>query len=443
MSSTEVTSSTKERLAILGGPKAITQDPGDMFTWPIITKEDEQAVLEMLHRGVAMSGTDVTVKLEEEICEYFGVKYALAFCNGTAALLGAMWACGVGVGDEIICPSPTYWAASLPALSLGATINYTDILAETLCIDPADIEHRISAETKAIVPVHNCAYPAEMDEIMAIAEKHNVKVIEDVSHAQGGLYKGRILGAIGHVGAFSMMAGKSLVAGEGGMLVTNDRKIYERAVAFGHYERTGLATMYSDGEGQITNPELKKFAGLPMGGYKHRLNQVASSLARVQLKHYPARIKEIQKAMNRFWDLLEGTPGIKANRPPAESGSTMAGWYAAKGLYRPEELGGLTVEKFCQAVTAEGFETFGGINHPMHLHPVLHEADIYGHGKPTVVAHAKRDVRQGPGSLPVSESIAERCFTIPWFKHDRPEIIAEYAAAFRKVAEHADELLKQ
>ncbi len=394
MSSTKVTSSTKSTLAVLGGPKAVTKDPGDMFTWPIITAEDEQAVLTMLRRGGAMSSTDVTIQLEKEICEYFGVKYALGYCNGTASLLGAMWACGVGIGDEIIVQSPVYWAAALPALSLGATMNFADILGDTLCIDPSDIEHRIGEHTKAIVAVHNCAYPAEMDEIMAIAEKHNIKVIEDVSHAQGGLYKGRMLGTIGHVGAFSMMAGKSLVAGEGGILITNDQSIFERAVAFGHYERTGLPTMYSDGEGQITNPELKKFAGVPLGGYKHRLNQVASSLARVQLKYYPQRIVEIQKAMNRFWDLLEGVPGIKAHRPPADSGSTMGGWYAAKGLYKPEELGGLDIGKFCQAVTAEGFKTRPGINNPLHLHPALHDADVYDQGKPTVIANASRDVRQ-------------------------------------------------
>lgn len=433
------TMKTSEKLAILGGPKAITKDPGDIFKWPIITREDEEAALDVLRRG-AMSRTEITKQFEQEIAEWMGMKYALAYCNGTAALHGAMWACGVGVGDEIIAPSLTYWATALPALSLGATINFADCLPDTLCIDPNDIEHRISEDTKAIVVVHYCAYPAEMDEIMAIAEKHNVKVIEDVSHAQGGLYKGRMTGTIGHVAAFSLMAGKSLVAGEGGMLVTNDRDIYERAIAFGHYERTGIRTDWSSDPGSITNPELKKFAGMPLGGYKHRMHQISSAVGRVQLKYYPERIKEIQKAMNRFWDLLEGTPGIKAHRPPKDSGSTMGGWYAAAGLYRPEELDGLPIEKFCKAVTAEGFEVEPGLNSPMHLHPMLHEADIYGHGKPTVIANAKRDVRQGPGSLPVTESIPKRAFEIPWFKHDYPEIIEEYANAFRKVAEHADEL---
>lgn len=430
----------KKHLAINGGPRAVTKEPSVMFTWPIVTKEDEQAVLEVLRRG-AMSHTDVTLELEKEIADWMGMKYALGHCNGTSALLGAMWACGVGIGDEVIAPSLTFWASLLQALSLGATVNFADCLDDTICIDPDDIEHRISENTKAIIAVHYCGHPAEMDEIMAIAEKHNIKVIEDVSHAQGGMYKGRMTGTIGHVGAFSMMSGKSLACGEAGMLVTNDREIYERAVAFGFYERTGPKTEWNKASGQITIPELKKFSGLPMGGYKYRLNQTASAMCRVQLKYYPQRIKEIQKAMNRFWDLLEGTPGIKAHRPPADSGSTMAGWYAAKGLYRPEEIGGLDVEKFCRAVQAEGVDVATpGANFPLHLHPLFHEADIYGHGKPTVIANAKRDVRQGPGSLPVSENIPQRCFSIPWFKHDHPEIIEEYAAAFRKVAEHADEL---
>ena len=145
--------------------------------------------------------------------------------------------------------------------------------------------------------------------------------------------------------------------------------------------------------------------------------------------------------MNHFWDLLEGVPGLRAHRPPKDSGSTMGGWYTARGLYRADELGGLPAARFCEAVTAEGSPTGPGANIPMHLHPVFNTADIYGHGKPTRVAHSDRDLRQPKGSLPVAESIAEIAFGIPWFKHYRPELIAEHAAAFRKVAEHADQLL--
>jgi perosamine synthetase len=145
--------------------------------------------------------------------------------------------------------------------------------------------------------------------------------------------------------------------------------------------------------------------------------------------------------MNHFWDLLEGAPGLKAHRPPKDSGSTMGGWYAAHGLYRAEEIGGLPIQRFVEAVRAEGASTNAGANFPLHLHPLLNEADIYHHGKPTRLANSDRDLRQGPGSLPVTESIPTTCYSVPWFKHYRPEIIAEYALAFRKVAEHADELL--
>jgi dTDP-4-amino-4,6-dideoxygalactose transaminase len=378
-----------------------------------------------------MSGTDVTLAFEQEFAAWHGVQYALAHNTGTAALHAAMFACGVGVGDEIIVPSLTYWASALPALSLGATIVFADVDPNTICLDPADIEHRITPRTKAIVPVHYCAYPCDMNPIMEIAERHGVKVIEDVSHAQGGRYQGRLLGTIGHVGAMSLMAGKSLAIGEGGILITADQAIYERAAAFGHYERTPSLTL----------PELQRFAGLPLGGHKYRMHQLSSAVGRVQLRYYQERMEEIQRSMNYFWDLLEGVPGIRAHRPPKGSDSTMGGWYAAHGLYVPEELGGVSVHRFCEAVRAEGVWTRAGANFLLHLHPMLNEADIYGHGKPTRLAHTTRDVRQPAGSLLVSESMPERVYNIPWFKHYRPRIIEEHAAAFRKVAESAGELL--
>ena len=400
-----------------------------MFTWPVITREDEEAALEVLRAG-KMSATDVTVKFEREFAAWHGMKYALAHNTGTAALHSAMFACGVGVGDEIICQSLTYWASALPALNLGATIVYAEVDPNTLTLDPEDVKRKITERTKAIIPVHYCGYPTDMDPIMEMADARGIKVIEDVSHAHGGLYKGRLVGTIGHVGAMSVMSGKALPVGEGGVLVTNDKEIYEHAIAFGHYERTG----------QIEHPDLKPFAGLPLGGFKYRMHQISSAVGRVQLRHYHDRMAVIQKAMNCFWDLLEGVPGIRAHRPSKDSGSTMGGWYAPHGLYVPEEFGGLSVRTFCEAVRAEGVSVSPGANLLMHLHPVLNDADVYGHGKPTRIAHSDRDVRQPEGSLPVSESMPDRVYSIPWFKHYRPQIIEEHAEAFRKVAEHADEL---
>jgi dTDP-4-amino-4,6-dideoxygalactose transaminase len=166
-------------------------------------------------------------------------------------------------------------------------------------------------------------------------------------------------------------------------------------------------------------------------------------MGRVQLRHYDARCAEIQQGMNHFWNLLEDVPGIKAHRPCKDSGSTMGGWYAAHGLYRPEELGGLSVTRFCQAVSAEGCGISPGANMPLHSHPLFNTTDVYGHGKPTRIANSDRDLRQPQGSLPVTELMPSRCYSIPWFKHYRPEIIAEHALAFRKAAENAERLLAE
>ncbi|OHD72873.1 MAG: hypothetical protein A2177_03150 [Spirochaetes bacterium RBG_13_68_11] len=418
------------KLALLGGPRAVARDPGDLFTWPIITPQDEEAVLDVLHRR-AMSSSDVTQAFEREFAAWQGRKYALGFNSGTAAIQGAMFACGVGVGDEVICQSLTYWATCLQAFSLGATVVFAEIDPRTLTLDPADIERRISPRTKAIVVVHYLGHPADMDPIMAIARKRKLAVIEDVSHAQGALYKGRKVGTFGDVAAMSLMTGKSLAVGEAGILVTDERGRYERALSLGHYERF---------DASIESPDLKPWIGLPLGGYKYRMHQMSSAVGRVQLAHYDERMADIQAAMNGFWDRLEGTPGIAAHRPPKGSGSTMGGWYAAHGLYRPEELGGLSATRFCEALRAEGVaDAAPGANRPLHLHPLFNDADVYGHGKPTRIAHSDRDLRQPRGSLPVTEAASARVVWIPWFKRPRFELIEEYVEAYRKVsAGHRD-----
>lgn len=421
------------KLAFNGGEQTITLDVGDIFNWPIVTPDVEQAVLTVLREG-NMSGTDVTKQFEQAFAELQGQKYALAHHTGTAALRAAMYALGVGKGDEIICPSITYWASCLPVYTLRGTVVFADIDPETLCIDPDDIEHRISERTKAIVVVHYMGYPADMDRIMAIANKHGIPVLEDPSHAHGGLYKGKKVGTFGKAAGFSLMSGKSFAIGEGGIMTTDDQRIFELALAFGHYSR----------HGQITLPDIVEGAGLPWGGFKHRMHQLSSAMGLVQASKYPAEMAEIDKAMNHFWDLVEGTPGIKPHRPLKGSNSTMGGWYSCGGLYRPEELGGLSVTRFCEAVRAEGVEYCRpGCNKALHLHPVFNTLDVYREGKPTRIANLPDgvDVRQPLGSLPVSEGIQARVFKIPWFKHYQPEIIAQHAAAFRKVAENYEELL--
>jgi perosamine synthetase len=419
------------KLALLGGSQAVVEDPGDLFDWPIVTPEIEGAVLEVLRAG-KMSGTDVTQQLEQEYAAWHGVQYALAHNTGTASIHGAMFGLEIGTGDEIICPSITFWASCLQVYSLGGTVVFADVDPETLCIDPGDIEHRITDRTKAIVAVHYAGYPADMDPILEIAGRRGIAVLEDCSHAHGALYKGRLVGTMGDVAGFSLMSGKSLACGEGGIMITNDRRIYERALAFGHYAR----------HYQITLDDLAAGAALPWGGYKYRMHQLTSAMARVQLANYADEMAEIDRSMNLFWDLLEGVPGLGDHRPTAEN-TTKGGWYSPHGIYHREELVGLSISRFCEAVRAEGVPTSPGVNKALHLHPVFNTLDIYKQGRPTRIANLPEgiDIRQPKGSLPVSEGVQHRTFSIPWFKHYRPEAIEQYAAAFRKVAENHEALL--
>jgi len=430
--STEAAKTTNQlSLAIRGGEPAVNSDPDDNFTWPIITREDENAALDVIRRG-AMSDIDVTLKFEEEFAQWQGCTYALGYNNGTGAVQAAMFSIKIGAGDEVICPSLNFWASVIQCYSLGATPEFAEVDPDTLCLDPGDIEHRITGDTKAIVVNHNYGHPADMDAIIAIAERSHLKVLEDVSHAHGALYKGRKVGSFGDVAAASMMSKKSLATGEAGMLWTEDREIYDRAIAWGHYN---LFTP------DIETADLKNLFGIPLGGVKARMHQVSAAMGRVQLKHYDNRTEEIQKAINYFWDLLDGVPGIKPHRISKDSGSTMGGWYSPKGHYRSEELEGLSLSAFANAVNAEGGFCDPGCNLPLHLHPVFSEADIYGHGKPTRNAHTSREIHQPRGSLPVSEEIGEKVFGVPRFNYYKSDFIEEHAAAYRKVAENYRELL--
>lgn len=421
-----------EALALFGGERAVGQVPEELHKWPIITQEDEEAVLRVLRRG-AMSDTDVTCAFEEQFARWMGMKHAVAFCNGTLSLQAAMYACGLGVGDELICQSKTYWASCLPALSLGATIAFADIDPHTLCIDPNDLERVIGPRTKAILVVHYLAHPADMDRIMEIANRHRLAVIEDVSHAQGGLYKGRKLGTFGQACAMSLMSGKSLAAGEMGVLATNDLRTRDLALAFAHYERNRPQ--------HVNLPDLAQYESMPLGGMKGRVNQLSSALAITQLKRYDERCLEIRRAMNAFWDELAGVPGVEAHRVDEATGSNMAGWYCAHGIYHAEELGGLPLELFCKALRAEGFPAQPGGNRPLHTHPYLQTYTMPGAQAPLRVMHAERDVRLLDEALPVTRSV--QIFSVPWCKKYLPESISAYANAVKKVAANAERLMER
>ena len=422
----------KNDLALFGGERAVTSQPEDMFKWPVVTERHEQAVLEVLRAG-GMSGFELTKEFEKKYAQLLGREYGLAYHNGTAAILGALYGMGIGVGDEVIVPSLTYWATVTPTYNLGATPVFADVDPETICIDPKDIEHRITPRTKAIIVVHYAGMPADMDAIIKIAEKHDIKILEDCSHAHGALYKGKEIGTFGDASAFSLMTGKSLAIGEGGILFTDDRQVYERAILFGHYIR----------HNEITLKELKPFAGLPSGGYKHRIHQLSSAFGLVQLELYPKQMAEIDRAMNYFCDQLDDSAGIRPIRPSKGSNTTKGGWYYPHFRYIAQELEGLSLSRFSEAVRGEGSICNPGCNKPLHMHPLFTSMDVYGHGRPTRIAGLEEsaNVDKYIEKLPVSESINLCVFEVPWFKRYLPEIIEEHANAYKKVIKNYKSLL--
>src|SRR5262245_56864740 len=214
--------------AILGGLKAVTIDGSVANRWPIIGPEEEQAVLEVLRHG-DLSCHPVTKQLEEDYQNYFGVRHALAHCNGTAALLAAFFALDLQPGDEVLVPGATFWASVVPMLWVGAKPVFCESEFERLGLDPVDAERKIPPRTRAIVVTHLWGMPAKMTELIELARKHNLRIIEDASHAQGAFWRESPCGTLGDISVFSLQSSKLAPAGEGGILLTNDAALMERA----------------------------------------------------------------------------------------------------------------------------------------------------------------------------------------------------------------------
>ena len=426
-----------DKLAMLGGAPVVSKAEAaaykQLFAWPIVNEAMRKANDRVLCSG-NMSGTDISDEFEAKFAAWNGTKYASSAPNGTASLIAAFYAIGLGPGDELICPSITYWASCLGAIHLGATVVFADVEPDTLTLDPKSFEAHITPRTKAVVPVHIYGQPCDMDPIMAIAKKHGIKVVEDVSHAQGGLYKGRKLGTIGDCGAMSLMSGKSFAIGEGGMLVTDNHELYRRVVRWGQYER--IKRNFSADEIALTN-------NLPFGGVKNRLNQCSAAVGIEQLKKYDSEREEIEKAMLYYFKGIEDVKGIKRVYPKWER-SNKAGWYASCSIYSPEAFGGLTNTTFARALNAEvGNSKFGSrCNFPLHTSSIFDSADIFGNGKPPASRFLPAGVspKALTGRLPVAEAVNDRVIVDPWFKHfDRPKI-DRFIEAVHKVAANAEAL---
>ena len=196
---------------------------------PLIGAREKELVLDALDSGWVSSIGKYIDELEANFARYCGAEYALAVSNGTAGLHLALATLGLGPGDEVIIPDLTFVATANAVAYTGAKPVLADIDADTLCLDPASVESLLSPRTKAIMPVHLYGHPADMDALSEIADAHGVTIVEDAAEAHGAQYRGRRVGGLGRCGVFSFYGNKVITTGEGGMLTTNDRELYQRA----------------------------------------------------------------------------------------------------------------------------------------------------------------------------------------------------------------------
>ena len=233
---------------------------------------------------------------EKEFAEKINAKYCVAVSSGTGALLACIAALGIGAGDEVIVPGYTF-IASISSIILSNAIPVLAEVDESLTIDPDDIEKKITAKTKAIMPVHMLGNPCDMDRIMEIAKKHNLYMIEDCCQACGAMYKGKRVGTIGDIGAFSLNIFKTITAGDGGAVTTNDFNLYERAFGFHDQGHKPLRTGVEVGERSIV-------------GMNMRMNELTGAVALAQVRKLDTLIHILKTKKARIKEQLQGIPGV-------------------------------------------------------------------------------------------------------------------------------------
>lgn len=267
-----------------------------------IDEDDIQAVIDVLRSDYLTTGPAIAA-FEKAVADYTGAKYAVAIANGTAALHAACFAAGIGEGDEVITTPITFAASSNCVLYCGGTPVFADIKPDTYNIDPADIRRKITDKTKAIIAVHFTGQPCEMEEIHAIAREHNLLVIEDAAHALGADYKGTKIGNLSDMTTFSFHPVKHITTGEGGMITTNDEKLYERLVLFRSHGITREKKLMTKDEGAWYYQQLDL-------GYNYRITDIQCALGVSQMKKLDTFVERRRKLVARYNEAFADVDGI-------------------------------------------------------------------------------------------------------------------------------------
>ncbi len=389
-----------EKLAIHGGtPVRRTLLP---YGRQCLDEDDIAAVVEVLCSGWLTTGPKVA-EFEETFARTVGAKHAVAVSSGTAALHTAMYAIGIGPGDEVIVPAMTFAASANCVVFQGGTPVFADVDPDTLLLDPAQVEARITPRTKAIIAVDYAGQPCDYDTLQAIARRHGLTLVADACHALGGGYRGRPVGSLADVNTFSFHPVKHITAGEGGMVTTDDPELARRMRTFRNH---GITSDHRQRE--KAGSWFYEMADL---GYNYRLTDFQCALGISQLRKVPGWVAHRQEIARRYDAAFTEIPAV---RPLGVRGDVSHAYHLYVIQLDLAQLRATRAEVFA-ALRAEGI----GVNvHyiPVHLHPFYREK--FG---------------TGPGMCPVAEQAYEQIISLPIFPRMTDKDVEDVIAAVRKV----------
>ena len=394
----------------------MTLDQAEANRWPILTEEDEQAVIEVMRSG-NLTTHPVARELESEYAAYFERRFALSHNNGTSALMAAFFAINLQPGDEVIVPTATFWASVIPMLWLGAVPVFCECEEERLGLDPIDVEAKITDKTKAIVVVHLWGLPSKMTELQAIAAKHDLKIIEDSSHAHGAKWRGKPCGALGDISVFSLQGDKLAPGGEGGVFLCDDEAFLERAMCMGDMMRML----------ELKTPAMR-FAGTTFG-IKTRIAPVSAAIARVQLRRLAKRNAKRNENLAYLSEALEEL-GFHTYLGPEHVERV----YFEFLVRHDEAAVGVPLDVLIEALVAEGCAA----ERPRY--PLLHQQPLFTEGTWQQIARLPEGVlvrEYRPEDLPRTQIGNGLIFKLPSFPNAERELLDRYIAAFRKVTANA------
>lgn len=427
-------------LAILGGNKTVTKpvvgENGIVGFIPNVNEKAMATIQELLKNG-QLSVSPIVPEFEAKFKEYIGAKFALCQCSGTMSIQAGLFAMGIGRGDEVIVPSFTFFASATPILTLGGVPVFADVDKDTHCITAEEIEKKITPKTKAIVIVHVWGNPCDMDAIMAVAKKHNLKVLEDCSHAHGAEWNGKKIGSFGDVGVFSFQGEKLMASGEGGILVTSDEEIIFRAAALGSYERLGGQTFLSSDELASRNglPNIHStYRGTALG-MKLRPYPVSIAIAASELERLDER-NAIRNANAKYLDKCLSDIDCIIPLKTLDPAERVYSYHYMR--YDADLNNGIMRQTFLKAMAAEGVAIGSCGYGALHYAPAFTQLD--GNWPQCYPNAPEKDAP----SLPVTEMLRQSAFMAgPRFEDpNSKEVIEQYAEAYHKVISSTDEMLQ-